>query len=257
MTRNRLGLKRDALVDSLIGNDEFVEHWSNKWADLLQVNRKYLGTEGAAGLRDWLRDQVKTNRPYDQLAYDILTASGSNRENPAAAYYKIHRTPEDAMENTTHLFLATRFNCNKCHDHPFERWTQDQYFETAAFFARIERKPDPKSGDRKVRGTAVESAKPLFEIISDAQQGELTHERTGLDVVPEFPFDCEFETLADSSRRQRLAAWITSPDNPYFATSYVNRLWGLSVGNWINRATGRPACRQPCVQSGIAGVSSQ
>ncbi len=225
--------KRDALIDELIGNSEFVEHWSNKWADLLQVNRKYLGTEGAAAFRDWLRNQVKINRPYNQLAYDILTASGSNRENPAAAYFKIHRTPEDAMENTTHLFLATRFNCNKCHDHPFERWTQDQYFETAAFFAQIDRKADPESGERKVGGTAVESAKPLFEIIADVQQGELTHERTGLSVDPEFPFDCDFESPADASRRQRLAAWITSADNPYFATSYVNRLWGYLLGTGL------------------------
>ncbi len=157
-------IKRDAIVDQLIGNPEFVSHWSNKWADLMQVNRKYLGTEGSKGLRDWIKEQVKQNRPYNEFAYELLTASGSNRENPAAAYYKIHRTPEEAMENTTHLFLATRFNCNKCHDHPFERWTQDQYYEMAAFFAQVDRKKDPASGDKRISGSAVEGAKPLYEI---------------------------------------------------------------------------------------------
>lgn len=222
--------KRDEVIDALIGNDGYVEHWANKWADLMQVNRKYLGTQGSKGLRDWIRGQVKSNRPYNEFAYDILTASGSNKENPAAAYYKIHRTPEEAMENTTHLFLATRFNCNKCHDHPFERWTQDQYYEMAAFFAQVDRKKDPASGDMRIGGTAVEGAKPLYEIIADKAKGEMTHERTGQVAKPEFPFVCNFESKEKSSRREELASWITSLDNPYFATSYVNRLWGYMHG---------------------------
>ncbi len=81
--------------------------------------------EGARLYRDWIRKEVEANTPYDQFAYKIITASGSNKENPAASYYKILREPAEIVENTTHLFLATRFNCNKCHDHPFERWTQD------------------------------------------------------------------------------------------------------------------------------------
>jgi hypothetical protein len=222
--------KRDALVDQLIGNEEFVEHWANKWADLMQVNRKYLAPEGAKALRDWIREQVRSNRPHNEFAYDILTADGSNREHPQAAYYKIHRTPEEAMENTTHLFLATRFNCNKCHDHPFERWTQDQYYQTAAFFAQVDRKRDPESGDRNIGGSAVEGATPLYEIIADATVGEMTHVRTGEVAAPEFPFACNFAEPENASRRQKLAAWITSPDNPYFATSYVNRLWGYMTG---------------------------
>lgn len=223
-------LKRDELIDSLIGNDAFIEHWSNKWADLLQVNRKYLGVEGAQSFRNWIRSEVSNNTPYDEFARKILTATGSNRENPPAAYYKIHRTPEDTMENTTHLFLATRFNCNKCHDHPFERWTQDQYYETAAYFAQVQIKPDPASGDKKIGGTAVEGAKPLYEIISDASTGDVKHDRTGQVTPPEFPFECDHELPDDSTRREQLAAWITSSDNPYFATSYVNRLWGYMLG---------------------------
>ncbi len=137
--------KRDELVDRLIGSDEFVDYWTNKWADLLQVNRKYLGPEGAAAYRKWIRTQIAENRPYDQFVRSIVAASGSNRENPPASYYKILRTPQDMSETTTQLFLAIRFNCNKCHDHPFERWTQDQYYQMASYFAQVALSPDPES----------------------------------------------------------------------------------------------------------------
>ena len=106
---------------------------------MLQVNSKFLGAEGAQLFRDWIHEEIETNTPYDEFTYKILTATGSNKDNPAASYFKVLREPDAIMENTTHLFLATRFNCNKCHDHPFERWTQDQYFETAAYFARLDR----------------------------------------------------------------------------------------------------------------------
>jgi len=222
--------KRDELIERLIGSPEYLEHWTNKWADLLQVNRKYLGPEGAASLRQWIRAELAANTPYDQFARKILTASGSNRENPAASYYKVLREPLETMENTTHLFLGVRFNCNKCHDHPFERWTQDQYYQTAAYFARFELKPDPASGDQKIGGTAVEGAKPLYEIVADKPQGEVVHDRTRQVAAPKFPFDCQYEAPQDAPRRQELAAWLTSPDNPYFARSYVNRLWGYLLG---------------------------
>lgn len=222
--------KREEVVDLLIGSPPFVEHWTNKWADLLQVNRKFLGPEGAAQFREWIEAAVVENRPYDQFAQEILTSTGSNKDNPAASYYKILRTPEDTMENTTHLFLGIRFNCNKCHDHPFERWTQDQYYETASFFARTSLRPDPAAGDAKIGGSAVEDAKPLYEEVFDADQGDVTHPTTGAAVDPVFPYDCDFEVADDATRRQRLAGWMTSPDNPYFARSYANRLWGYLMG---------------------------
>ncbi len=223
-------VKREELIDRLVGSEEFIEYWTNKWADLLQVNRKFLGPEGASQFRGWIRGQIAANRPYDEFAYEILTASGSNKENPAASYYKILREPVEIMENTTHLFLAVRFNCNKCHDHPFERWTQDQYYETAAYFAQVGLKADPAAGDKKIGGTAVEGAKPLYEVVFDQTKGDVVHERTGQPAPPEFPFDCQFEAPENASRRTELAAWITSPNNPYFARSYVNRLWGYMFG---------------------------
>ena len=222
--------KRDERVDRLVGSPEFVEHWTNKWADLLQVNSKFLGSDGAAAFRDWIRNHVEQNTPYDDFARQVITASGSNRENPAASYFKILRSPEEMMENTTHLFLATRFNCNKCHDHPFERWTQDQYYEMAAFFARVGLEKDPESGDRTVDPRTLGGAKPLYEVVFDKDDGDVTHARTGAMTSPAFPFECDFSNPEGASRRQQLAAWLTSPDNPYFATSYVNRIWGYLLG---------------------------
>lgn len=223
--------KRQSVIDQLVGSQEYVEHWTNRWSDLLQVNQKFLGADGAQSFRDWIRQAIVENRPYDRFVSDILTASGSNREQPAAAYFKILRDPENLVENTTHLFLGVRFNCNKCHDHPFERWTQDQYYQTAAFFGQVRLAGDPESGERRIGGTAVEGAKPLYEIVSDSGEPRVPHERTGELVDPQFPFDCDYPELGDeATARQRLSAWLTSADNPYFARSYVNRLWGYLFG---------------------------
>jgi len=223
--------KRDALIERLLNSPEYVDHWSSKWADLLQVNRKFLGEEGARLFRDWIRGQVAANTPYDRFARSILTATGSNKDNPAASYWKILREPTEAMENTTHLFLATRFNCNKCHDHPFERWTQDQYYNLSQYFAQVDLKKDDASGDRKIGGTAVEDAKPLFEFVGDKKEGAVKHDRTGKVVPPEFPFAAKHESSGPNPpRRAELADWMTSPDNRYFALSHVNRLWGYLMG---------------------------
>lgn len=225
--------KRDTLVDKLIGSDGFIDHWTNKWCDLLQVNSKFLAREGAEKFRDWIRQQVASNTPYDQFCRAILTANGSNKDNPPASYFKILRTPEETMENTTHLWLATRFNCNKCHDHPFERWTQDQYYDMTAFFAQVGLDRDPASGDRNIGGTAVEGAKPLYEFVVDRKAGDTTHLRTGKVAPPRFPYPVKAEAKPEATRRETLAAWIASPDNQYFAKSYVNRLWGYLLGTGI------------------------
>ncbi len=229
-------VKRDELVDKLVGSDDFVEYWSNKWADLLQVNGKFLAREGATSFRKWIRDEITANTPYDQFAKKVITATGSNKDVPQAAYYKILREATATMENTTHLFLAIRFNCNKCHDHPFERWTQDQYYETAAYFAQYGLDRDPASGDRNIGGTAVEGAKPLYESVVDRAAGEVLHERTSQPTPPKFPFQLTSQVTPASAppapkpRRMEFADWLTSKDNPYFAKSYVNRLWGYLFG---------------------------
>jgi len=226
-------VKREAAIDKLIGNPDFIEHWTNKWADMLAVNSKFLGTEGASSLRGWIREQVAKNLPYDQFARAVVTASGSTKENPPAAYYKVLRGPEELVENTTHLFLATRFNCNKCHDHPFERWTWDQYYQTAAFFAQVDLKGDPASAGKTIGGSAVEGAKPLYEIVSDKKDGEVNHPLKATAVAPQVPFNSELIKASAPSRREAFADWLTSPENEYFAMSYANRIWGYLTGTGI------------------------
>jgi hypothetical protein len=225
--------KRDALVDQLVGSRAYIEHWTNKWADMLQVNRKFLGEEGSIALRNWIKDAVSTNKPYDKLAYEVLTASGSNLDNPPAAYWKTLRDPAGAMENTTHLFLAVRFNCNKCHDHPFERWTQDQYYQLTQFFAQVGRKEDQSFVGQRIGGSAVEGAVPLVEVVYDTGSGDVKHDRTQQVVAPKFPYPHNDVAPATAPRREQLAKWITSKDNQYFAKSYVNRLWGYLFGHGI------------------------
>ena len=238
-TKTPLREKRSKVIDQLIGSAEFVDHWTNKWSDLLQVNSKFLGGEGARLFRDWIRKEVAGNTAYDEFVYKILTSSGSNKDNPAASYFKILRDPDVIMENTTHLFLATRFNCNKCHDHPFERWTQDQYYETAAYFSQIGLKRDSKNAPKQnIGGSAVEGAKPLYEVISDGESGEVKHERTGVVTPPAFPYEAKlakvsYQVADKPTRREQLAAWLTSADNHYFASSYANRIWGYLIGTGI------------------------
>jgi hypothetical protein len=225
--------KRNEVIDKLIGNPDFIDHWSNKWADMLQVNSKFLGSEGVTTLRAWIKQQVTDNTPYDRMAYRIITATGSTKDNPAASYYKTVRTPEELVENTTHLFLATRFNCNKCHDHPFEKWTWDQYYQTAAYFAQVDLKTDPASAGKTIGGTAVEGAKPLYEIVSDKKEGEMNHLRTNAPVAPQVPFDASLVSKTATSRREQFATWMTSPENDYFAMSYANRIWGYLTGTGV------------------------
>lgn len=228
-------VKRDELVDRLVGSGDYVEYWANKWGDLLQVNRKFLGETGAAALRGWIKQAVASNMPYDEFVRTVLTASGSTIENPPAAYYKVLRAPEETMENTTQLFLAVRFNCNKCHDHPFERWTQNQYYHLSAYFAQVGRKEDPAGGGAKLRGGGedIDGPVPMIEDIYDSGKGDVKHAGTGKVTPPAFPYEHEDKAAADLPRRVQLAHWLTSPRNQYFAKSYVNRLWGYLFGRGI------------------------
>src|SRR5262249_29773612 len=140
------------------------------------------------------------------------------------------RAPEDLAENTTQLFLGVRFNCNKCHDHPFERWTQDNYYHLAAYFAQVGRKDAPEFKDRKLGGTAVEKPLSAVEVAYDTGAGDVTHVRTGQVSSPEFPYLHKDLAPDTASRREQLARWIASPENQYFAKSFVNRMWSYLFG---------------------------
>ena len=225
-------VKRDELVDKLVGSPEFIEHWTNKWADLLQVNRKFLGDEGATAFRDWIRKAVAEQHAVRQVRLRHPDGSGSNIDNPAACYYKILREPDAAMENTTQLFLAVRFNCNKCHDHPFERWTQNQYYQTGRLLRAG--RPQRRSQVTRASGSAAPMSRARCRWSRSSRTskaGEVKHIRTGAGGAADVPVSAQATwPRRRASRREQLAHWITSKDNPYFAQSYVNRLWSYLLG---------------------------
>src|SRR5262249_13820999 len=160
-------------------------------------------------------------------AADVLGASGSTFKNPPAAYWKILRKPDVAMENTTQLFLGIRFNCNKCHDHPFERWTLDQHWALAACFAQVGREnlPNsplmPRGNDNRPDDEEV----TVEEMVKDLDHGDVMHPNRNEVVKPAFPFPVDCGTDEAHTRREGLVRWLTAKGNPYFAKSYVNRLW--------------------------------
>ncbi|MCA9035539.1 MAG: DUF1553 domain-containing protein [Planctomycetaceae bacterium] len=210
--------KRRKKIDELLNHPGYVDHWTLKWSDLLLARRKAITERGVWAFRNWIRNAVATNLPYDKFASELILASGSTIENPAGNYYRIAREPKLVMENMTQVFLGTRFNCNQCHDHPFERWTQRQYYELAAYFAEVGRKP-AADGDEIIYTRAT----PEAVINPDTNQP----------ASPQFPFLHSGEVESDGSRRKQLAQWLTADENPYFARSAVNRYWSYFFGRGI------------------------
>ena len=210
--------KRTAMIEKLLSSPMYVEHWTLKWSDLLLNRRKTVTERGVWAFRNWIRQSVAANKPFDQFAKELITANGSAYENPAANYFRIAREPKLVMENMTQVFLGTRFNCNQCHDHPFERWTQRQYYELSAYFADVGRRPLPE-GDEFI----FTMASPTAVVNPDTNQP----------ADPKFPFVHAGAVDAASTRREQLAQWLTAKENPYFARSIVNRYWSYFFGRGI------------------------
>jgi len=220
-------VKRAELVNRLVGTPEFVDFWTNKWADLLQVNKKWLGGQGAQSLHTWIRGAVASNMPYDKFVASFLNSEGSTIKNPPTSYYKVLRSPDAVMENTTQLFLGIRFSCNKCHDHPFERWTQRNYWELSAYFAQVGRKNAP--GAKNLPNAGFTATGGTEELIFDKKDGEVKYPN-GVQAPPGFPYQHAGAQGKEGSRRALVSNWITSEQNPYFARSFVNRLWSYFFG---------------------------
>lgn len=213
--------KRERAVDALLGSPAYADRWTNKWADLLDCNSKFLGDKGVRKFRNWIHAAVAENMPYDKFVHTLVTASGDAYENAPANYLRVVRDTSTATENVTQLFLGVRFSCNKCHDHPFERWTQNQYYQMGAFFAQVNFKPGPQAGD---------------EVIFDRAGGEVMHPKTNMAVAPSVPVGhlartADLRTGID--RRAAFADWLTSKENPFFSRSMVNRLWSYLLGKGI------------------------
>jgi hypothetical protein len=210
--------KRDLLVDALVETDDFASAWTLTLGDVLRANSKRLNATGVHKFRQWLYECVRTDMPMDQFARDLLTAKGSAYRNPAANYWRASRDPQDATETTAQLFLGIRIQCAKCHNHPFERWTQDNYYGIGAAFARIGRKPGGDTDE---------------EVIFVAKGGEVTQPRTGKQMKPHLLLKGDVDVPAEADRREVFAEWLTSPENPFFAKASVNRIWGQLMGRGI------------------------
>jgi hypothetical protein len=207
--------KRDRLIESLLNRPEFVDYWTYKWCDLLLVNSKNLQAPTMWSYYNWVRNHVSLNTPWDRFARELVTARGSSSENGAAAFYALHDDPMEMSETVTLTFMGTSINCAKCHNHPMEKWTNDQYYAMANLFSRVRSKNGAAAGE---------------VVVFHAADGELAQPLTG---KPQPPKPLEGAALpADftGDRREALADWLCSPKNPAFARAIVNRVWANFMG---------------------------
>ncbi len=209
--------KRSELVAGLLERPEYAEFWALKWADVLRLRNGRMTVAGVHKFHSWLVRAVRSNMPYDRFARELLTADGSTFSNPPANYYRAAADANDCTEITSQLFLGIRIQCAKCHNHPFERWTQDNYYGIGAFFQRVQRK---KIGPQEL-------------VIWNAREGEIVQPRTGKQLKPWLPLVGPIDLPAEEDRRGALVAWLTEADNPFFARVAVNRLWSHLAGRGI------------------------
>ncbi len=222
--------KRQVVIDRLLGltgdpaqdiyNDKYAAWWSLKWADLIRNNSTVLGESGMWALHNWLRESFRTNKPFDQFVRELVTAKGSIFSNGPANYFRIASTPPDLAESTAQLFLGTRLQCAKCHHHPYEKYSQADYYGFAAFFSRVGVKSSSEFG--------------IFggeSVVMVRSNGEVSHPRTGAIMKPT---PLHGEPLDDPlDRRVPLAKWLTSPENDSFARNLVNRYVAYLLGRGL------------------------
>lgn len=212
--------RKERLIDLLLARPEFVDYWTYKWADILLVSGAKLRPAAVTAYAEWIRDRVAENTPWDQLVREVVTARGSSTENGATNFFAVHQDPETLAENVSQAFLSLSINCAKCHNHPLEKWTNDQYYAFANLFSRVRAKgwgAEARSGDG-LRTLYVES------------RGDLLQPKTGRPQPPA-PLDGQPLPLDDvSDRREPLADWLTAPTNPYFTRAIANRVWANFFG---------------------------
>ncbi len=210
--------KRAKLIERLTETDEFVDYWAYKWSDLLLVSSRKLRSNAMWAFYDWIRASVKENKPWDKFAREIFTSTGSSRENGALNYFVLHKDPIDLAETSTEAFLGQRVTCARCHNHPLEKWTQTQYYELVNLFSRVGIKNGNAPGD---------------DVIFAKTSGDVMHPRL-LKPLPPTPLDGKSVPIdSPIDRRIVFANWMTSPNNPYFARSIVNRVWGNFMGRGL------------------------
>ncbi|HYT91080.1 MAG TPA: DUF1553 domain-containing protein [Gemmataceae bacterium] len=212
--------KRQKAIDRVLDRPEFVDFWSLKWGDLLRINRDFMSDRGMWSFHNWVRAAVRDGKAVDEMVRDIITAEGSTFTEGPANFYMTSRNAVDWSENMTQVFLGVRVGCAKCHHHPFEKWSQDDYYGMAAFFVRLGTKGSQEFG--------------MFgreQVVYLKGSGEQTHPRKGGVVKPR-PLD---GAIMDDpiDRRVKLAEWLTAKQNPFFARNMVNRFWGYVMGRGL------------------------
>jgi hypothetical protein len=218
--------KRQRLIDRLLNRPEYASYFTLKWADILQ-NRGagYATSKQRAGttlFASWIKDSLESNKPYDQFVSEILTATGSQNENPPAIWYRTVRKSPEYVESVSQAFLGVRVQCAQCHHHPTERWSQSDYYGLAAVFSRVGRK-----------GGFADAEVPTDEIIYLKEVGEVTHPRTGEILKPQPLGGTPFAIGLQDDPRESLAGWMTHAENPFFARTMVNRMWAHFLGRGI------------------------
>lgn len=218
--------KKTRLIDRLLERPEYATYFSQKWADILRNRGQGYSTSqqrpATTLFAAWIRDSIAANKPYDRFATEILTATGSQERNPATLWYRHVRTTQDYVESISQAFLGVRIQCAQCHHHPAERWSQSDYYSLAAVFARVGRK-----------GGFADAEVPTSETIFLKSDGEVTHPRSGEVMAPRPLGGPDFKTSRFDDPRVALARWMTAADNPYFARTMVNRMWGHFLGRGI------------------------
>jgi hypothetical protein len=212
--------KRSYLVDELLNRKEFAQLWVMKWAELLEIRShdNVVYPKAALVYFEWLRNQMLAGVPLDQVVRSLLTASGSTLRDPAANYYEMEPDSQKLAENTAQVFLGMRIQCAQCHNHPFDRWTMNDYYGFESFFAQV----GHKAGDD-----------PRENVVFDRQDGEVKNPVTGAVMRPKFLGGDMPEIKNGETRREVLARWLTSSENPYFARNIANVVWAHFMGRGI------------------------
>ncbi|OYP36848.1 DUF1549 domain-containing protein [Rhodopirellula sp. MGV] len=215
--------RRDRWIERLLASEDFVSYWSYKWSDMLLINGTRLRPLAVKSYYQWVRERVRENQPWDQFVQEVLTATGRSDENGATNFYALHQSPEEMTENACQAFMGLSIGCAKCHNHPLEKWTNDQYYAMANLFARVRAKGwggDGRNGD---------GLRTLFV----AASGDVVQPNRGRPQPPA-PLDAPpIDIDNPGDRRLVLADWMTSPENPYFARAICNRVWANFFGRGL------------------------